>query len=175
MKKTVKRIWNSVTTVLILLLVILAALLWGPRLLNMQVLVVQSGSMEPAYHVGSLVYVKPVEASRLQVGDTITFRMADGIRGTHRIVEVLQQDGQLSFRTKGDSNPQPDPTPVAREDVVGKVVFTVPRLGYLVTYIQQPPGMYVAISVAAMLFLLTVLPDLLFPEDKSKKNGSVSS
>ena len=53
-----KRIWNVVSTVLVAAVVLLAVLLVGARLLGLQVYTVLSGSMEPTYHVGSLIYVK---------------------------------------------------------------------------------------------------------------------
>ena len=169
MRNTIKRVWNVVTTVLVGLMVILAALLWGFRLLGFEVLVVQSGSMEPNYHVGSLVYVKPVDASELEIGDVITFELGGGVRGTHRMIEVLDDNGNLSFRTKGDNNDDADFNPIFPEAIVGEVKFTIPHLGFLITYIQQPPGTYVAISVVAVLLLLTILPDLIFPEESKKK------
>jgi signal peptidase len=169
MRNTIKRVWNVVTTVLVGLMVILAALLWGFRLLGFEVLVVQSGSMEPNYHVGSLVYVKPVDASELEIGDVITFELGGGVRGTHRIIEVLDDNGNLSFRTKGDNNDDADFNPIFPEAIVGEVKFAIPHLGFLITYIQQPPGTYVAISVVAVLLLLTILPDLIFPEESKKK------
>lgn len=169
MQHKIKNILSAVTTVIVSLMVILAALLWGFRLLGYEVLVVQSGSMEPNYHVGSLVYAKPVDASELETGDVITFELGGGVRGTHRIIEVLDDNGSLSFRTKGDNNDDADFNPVLPEAIVGEVKFTIPYLGFLITYIQQPPGTYVTISVVAALLLLTILPDLIFPEENKKK------
>ena len=167
MQNKVKKIWNTVTTCLISLVVILAILLWGFRLFGFEVLVVQSGSMEPAYHVGSLVYVKPVDTQKLETGDVITFELGGGVRGTHRIIEVLEEDGERSFRTKGDNNDHPDANPIRPEAIVGKVRFTIPLLGFLVAFIQQPAGRFFAISVAAFLLLLTILPEIIFPEEKN--------
>lgn len=169
MQNRIKTIWNTITTILVSLMVILSALLWGFRLLGYEVLVVQSGSMEPNYHVGSLVYVKPVDAVELEVGDVITFELGGGVRGTHRIIEVLNDEGSLAFRTKGDANEVDDLNPVSPEALVGQVKFTIPYLGFLITYIQQPPGIYVTISIVAVLLLLTILPDLIFPAEKRKE------
>ena len=52
-----KKIWNVVSTVLVAAVVLLAVLLVGVRLFGLQVYTVLSGSMEPAYPVGSLIYV----------------------------------------------------------------------------------------------------------------------
>lgn len=170
MQKNVKRVWNNITTVLVSLMIVLVFLLRGFRLLGYEVLVIQSGSMEPAYHVGSLVYVKPVEPETLEVGDVITFELGGGVRGTHRIIEVLDENSVLSFRTKGDANTMEDKIPVTADSLVGEVKFTIPQLGFFMTYIQKPPGTYVAISVVAVVLLLTILPDLIFPEEKEIRN-----
>lgn len=168
MRNKIKRVWNTITTVFVSLMVLLAALLWGFKLLGMDVFVVQSGSMEPAYHVGSLVYVKPVDATELETGDVITFELGGGVRGTHRIIEVLDEDDTLAFRTKGDNNDDADYNPVFPEDIIGQVKFTIPYLGFLITYIQQPPGTYITISIVAVILLLTILPDIIFPEENKK-------
>lgn len=64
MSKSVKKIWNGFTTILVILVVILALLLVGARLIGLQVFTVLSGSMEPTYHTGSLIYVtSPVSVS----------------------------------------------------------------------------------------------------------------
>lgn len=170
MQKKVKQVWNVITTILVSLAALLAVLLWGFKIIGMDVFVVQSGSMEPAYRVGSLVYVRSVDAATLQTGDVITFRMGNGVRGTHRIIEVLDENGSLTFRTKGDANAYADNKPVSPAEIIGKVRFTIPYLGFLVAYIQQPPGTYITISVVAVLVLLMILPDFLFPAEKKKKN-----
>lgn len=167
MKRNIKRIWNGITTVLVALMILLAAAIWGVRLVGMDVFVVQSGSMEPAYPVGALVYVKETEPARLEVGDVITYNLTGSTRATHRIVELHREDGVLCFKTKGDANEQADSGYVAASDIVGKVLFSIPSLGYLVAYIQSPPGLYVAFSVVAVILILIILPDLIF-DDKKK-------
>lgn len=88
MKKLVK-IWNVVTTALVLLVVLMAVLLVGVRLWGMQPLYVMSGSMEPAFHVGSLIFVQETDASKIEVGDPITYTInEDGDYSTHRVVDI---------------------------------------------------------------------------------------
>ena len=169
MQNSVKRIWNAITTILVGVMLILVFLIWGFRLLDYEVLVVQSGSMEPAYHVGSLVYVKEVKLESLEVGDVITFELGGGVLGTHRITEVLEENGVLSYRTKGDANAMEDKTLVTADSLVGEVKFTIPWLGFFITYVQRPPGIYLAISGVALVLLLTILPDLVFQEEKKTK------
>lgn len=166
-----RKIINVVTSVLVGLIVILAILLVGVRLTGLQVFTVLSGSMEPSYKTGSLIYVKDVNPSELKVDDVITFKLTENTTATHRIVEIVpdeENNQKLSFRTKGDANNAPDATLVSGEDVIGKPICTIPYLGYVATTIQTPPGSYVAIFISAVLFLLVFVGDI-FTKDKKAK------
>jgi len=170
-----KKIINVVTTVIVAAAVLLAVLLVGVRVVGLQPFVVLSGSMEPVYHVGSLIYVKDVDYKELQVGDPITFMISEKTVVTHRITEVLvdeEDPDTLRFFTKGDANELPDGSSVHYKNVIGKPVFSIPYLGYVSNYIQNPPGMYVAIAAGALLILLVFLPDVFADEDKEKKKKS---
>ena len=71
------------------LIVLLAVALVGVRALGLTPYAVLSGSMEPTYHVGSLIYVEKVDPSEVQVGDAITFVVNDDLLvATHRVVDV---------------------------------------------------------------------------------------
>ena len=89
MNKTIKKIWNWISGLLVAVVVLLAVALVGVRLIGLQPFVVLSGSMEPEYHVGSLIYVKSVDYKELQVGDDITYLIDEDTVVTHRIIEVL--------------------------------------------------------------------------------------
>lgn len=170
--RSVKRIWNGVTTILVAAVVILALLLVGVRLVGMQVFTVLSGSMEPTYHVGALIYVKKVDPMELEAGDVITFMLDEDTVATHRVVEVVPDEEDPSvirFRTKGDANDNVDGGLVHYMNVLGTPVFTIPMLGYLASYIQNPPGTYVAISAGAVLLILVFLPDLFTQEEKPRR------
>ena len=172
MSKTVKRIWNWFTTVLVAVVVILALLLVGARLIGLQVFTVLSGSMEPTYHVGSLIYVKDIDPFELESGDVITFMLDEDTVATHRIVEVVPDETDstvVRFKTKGDANEAEDGSLVHYKNVIGSPVFTIPQLGYVANYIQNPPGTYIAISAGAILLLLVFLPDLFGSDDEKDK------
>lgn len=171
MSHSIKKIWNIFTTVLVAVVVILAILLVGVRVAGFDVYTVLSGSMEPTYHVGSVIYVKDVDPFELESGDVITFMLDEDTLATHRIVEVVpdeEDESVVRFRTKGDANAAEDGSLVHCNNVVGSPVFSIPKLGYLVNYIQNPPGMYIAIAAGACLLLLVFLPDLLFPDEDEK-------
>ena len=172
----IKKIGNVVSTVLVVAVVLLAIALAGVRLFGLQVYTVLSGSMEPAYHVGALLYDKKVDPAQLRPGDVITFMLDEETIVTHRIVEVVPDEEDPSvirFRTKGDANAAEDGSLVHYKNVLGTPVFTIPKLGYFANFVQQPPGLYVAIAFGAVLVLLAFLPDLL-GDDKKKKGKRVS-
>ena len=159
-----KKTWNSVTTIILVIVVILALLLAGARLVGLQVYTVLSGSMEPTYHVGSVIYVKEVDPSTLEVGDAISFLISEKTVATHRIIEVLPDESDpnvIRFRTKGDNNDIEDTNPVHSNNVLGKVVGTIPLLGYVSNFVQNPPGTYIALAAMAILILAVFVPDII--------------
>lgn len=175
MCKKLKRLCNIFGSVLVVLSVALALALVGARLFGLQVYTVLSGSMEPTYHTGSLIYVKPVDASELSEGDVITFMLSETTIATHRIVEIVpdeEEPSAPSFRTKGDANETEDGGLVHYRNVIGTPVFSIPKLGYFANYIQNPPGTYVAIALGALVLLLLFIPDIVnaFAGEGSKED-----
>ena len=170
-KRSVKKTWNIISTVLVALVVLLALLLVGARIFGLQVFTVLSGSMEPTSHTGSLIYVKKVDPYAIEPGQVITFMLDENTVATHRVVGVVPDEEDSSvirFRTKGDANENEDGGLVHYKNVIGTPVFTIPYLGYVASYIQHPPGMYVAIAAGAVLLMLTFLPDVFAPEEKTE-------
>ena len=175
MSNTIKKIWNAVTTVLVALVVLVAIALGGVRLIGLTPYTVLSGSMEPTYHVGSLIYVKKVDYTQLQPGDVITFMISEDTLATHRIVEVVPDETDpwvLRYRTQGDSNEAADGGLVHYKNIVGTPIFTIPKMGYFASWVQNPPGTYIAITVGVVLLILLFLPDLLRMADESDKKAA---
>lgn len=168
MPKKVKKIWDTVTTVLVILVVVFAIFLMGSRLVGLQVFRVISPSMEPAYSVGDLLYVKDVDPDSVKVGDPITFVLnEDLVVATHRVVAIDSENRQ--FTTKGDANETEDAAPVHFNNLIGVPVFAIPLLGYMSAYIQSPPGMYVAIALGVVLLAAVFLPDIMVKKDKKEE------
>lgn len=166
-----KKLWRVCTTALVALAVALAALLALVRLFGLTPYCVLSGSMEPAYPTGALLYVRTCAASDVQVGDAITFVLNEDLElATHRVVAI--DAGRRQFTTQGDANETPDAAPVAFENLVGKPAFAIPWLGYVSQWISHPPGMYLAAALGAVLVLLLFLPDLLRAADRADRKVS---
>lgn len=167
MSKSIKKVWNIVTSVLVAAFVILALLLVGARVFGLQVYAVLSGSMEPTYHTGSLIYVQKTAPEKIRAGDPITFVLDESlVVATHRVVAVDEEN--RCFYTKGDANEAEDGSPVYFENLIGKPVLTIPYLGYVSNFIQKPPGIYIAIGVGGIVLLLAFLPDLLSGRKKEE-------
>ena len=138
---------------------------------NYKVLVVKSGSMEPVIKTGSVVVVKP--ARDYKIGDIITFGPYSKTKAptTHRIYEMKVEGGELIFITKGDANNAPDTREIKKADIVGKVLFSVPFLGYAVDFAKKPLGFALIIIVPAALIIYDEIRKI-FGEIKKKKQNA---
>ena len=155
-----KKITNIISTTLVTLLVVCSIFLMGSRLLGYQIFNVISGSMEPAYSVGDLIYVKEVDVDSIQVGDPITFVLNEElVVATHRVVEIDYENKH--FYTKGYANVTVDASPVHFNNVIGVPQFSLPLLGYVSDFIQNPPGTYITLIVGAILIAIVYVPDFI--------------
>ena len=166
---TFKKIWNIVSTVLVVLIVLCAVFLMGSRLMGYECYNVISPSMEPEYMVGDLIYVKDVDPTTIKEGDVITFIVnEDLVVGTHRVVRVDLENKR--FYTKGDANDIEDQAPVHINNVIGVPQFSIPKLGYVSDFVQNPPGMYITIAIGAVLILAVFLPDMIGKKKKEEED-----
>lgn len=172
MNSNVKKALRIISSVLGCIVVVLAILLVGVRIFGVEILTILSPSMEPRYPTGSIIYLVDTDPAKLEVGDVITFRITETMTATHRIIELVpdKEDPQvIRFRTKGDNNDTADGALVEFDDVVGKPILCIPFLGYLATYIQSPPGSYVALGLGVVMFLFVMIVDSV-TDDKKTKN-----
>lgn len=167
-----KKFWDGLTTIAVLLTLACAILLMGCRLLGFQVFHVISGSMEPTYSVGDLLYVKPTSPEAVEIGDPITFVLnKELVVATHRVIEIDAEHQQ--FITKGDANEHADAEPVHFNNLIGVPKFHIPLLGYVSNFVQHPPGIYVTIGFCILLLAAVFLPDLLFKEELEEKQENL--
>lgn len=106
-------------------------LLWfNMGVLGVQPTMITGPSMEPELKAGDLVIVKEVPAEAIAVGDVIRYRY-DNVYVLHRVIEIHDEDGAITFVTKGDNNNAIDPDPVRAEQLEGRAVLTIPKVGLL--------------------------------------------
>lgn len=111
--------------------------IYFPKLVGYKTYSVQTGSMEPVIHEGSMVYVRECnDFSEYGVGDIVTFSDIGETKSfTHRIVAI--DETNQTFTTKGDANDATDIEPTEAMFAVGKVEFSVPYLGYVADFIKN--------------------------------------
>ena len=145
--KILSYLFGAMAVIITILLIVSAFPIAG----NYKVLIVQSGSMEPVINTGGIVVVKPV--SQYSVGDVITFGPVSKTKAptTHRIVDIRFQNGNPVYVTKGDANEDTDTQEVLARHVIGKVLFDIPFLGYVLAAAKTPIGFVVLIVIPAGL------------------------
>jgi len=136
---------------------LVGALLTGilPALLGDESFVVANRNMQPMLQVGDLAIVGPVGADRLAAGDVVTYRTPPDLDTavTRRIIslDTDSASGRLSLQTRGDSDPASEQVTVARNAVLGRLIFNIPRLGLLAGFANNPAGKILLIGIPALL------------------------
>lgn len=97
--------------------------------------VIVSGSMKPNIDIGDVIIVKRVDIDSISVGDVIQFQK-NQLDIAHRVIEIGDENGKF-LRTKGDNNNICDNDPVMPDEIRGKVLFKVPKIGKIKFYISN--------------------------------------
>jgi signal peptidase len=123
--------------------------------------VVESGSMEPTYPVGSALVVASVRPGAVEVGDALVFADAErnGALVTHRVIDIEDRRGELAFQTKGDANATADATWVEAPAVRGVVERSVPGLGRFLHLLQWPTSALVLVGLPLALLVADAVLD----------------
>ena len=101
---------------------------------------------------GDIIITRP--NNKYMVNDVITFKNEENRTVTHRIIESFQKDNLTNFNTKGDANRSEDSDSISINQVIGKVVLVIPKLGFLVAFSKSPPGLILLVLFPAALFIL---------------------
>ena len=137
-KKKRKAESGSVTGWIVTTVAAVGIIWFAVGLFPLQPALVGSGSMEPKMYAGDVVIIAKTPADTVETGDVIQFRVPEGITIMHRVIEIQEnEDGSIVFITKGDNNEQPDSEPVIPENVVGKAVMTIPKVGWASIVVKQ--------------------------------------
>ena len=167
--KTFLKVFNTVVIILTLYVACISAVFVIPRFFGIMPYIVLSGSMEPGLPTGSVAYINQHDTD-VNVGDIITYRLsgyadletgsgmmanaAEGTLVTHRLVRITPRGHYI---TKGDNNDVEDMKEVLPDQVVGKFVFHIPRIGY----VMQKVGSRTVLVILACLVILNVVTSIL--------------
>lgn len=162
-----RRVFSAIWRVMLILLAAVLAITAGalaydkfvkkskiPSVFGYSVLIIASPSMTGAIEAGDAIIIK--NSDSYAVGDVITYFPADeSFSVTHRIVRT---EGD-KFYTKGDANPSEDPDPVLIEQIAGKVVVKLNKVGYFIEWLKSPVGIIFAATFIVLLILIIVIED----------------
>lgn len=160
-RKITKKIFKRVILIILIILFVVNLILSfeeNTHILGFYMFNIVSESMEPTFFKDDLVVVKKIEVSNLQKGDIITFRQEDRII-SHRIVKIIIEKGEKKFITKGDNNEVQDKDSIEINNIYGKVVFSIPKIGKLIHYIQNSRGFINIFIFVIIVFVLVSLKD----------------
>ena len=145
------KIWKFFCGFLVIIIFIIAIFLIADD--NYKILVVQSGSMRPSIKTGSLVIVR--QSDNYKIGDIITFYGFENLKEstTHRIYNIEVAGNNIFYITKGDDNNRQDKNKVVKDNIIGKVIFNIPYIGYLINFIKTPIG-FGLIIIAGLIIII---------------------
>lgn len=148
--KITKIFLNIVTTVIILFGIVFIGLFC----FGIQPYVVESGSMQPTIETGSLCFInKRANYEDMQVGDVIAFKINANTFVTHRINAITDE----GFETKGDANIAIDNVITTKDNFIGKNIYSIPKVGFIVKMIQTTKGKIILGTVIVVLLLAAIL------------------
>ena len=127
--------------------------------------VVATGSMEPEYNIGDVIIIREKPEEEIKIGDIINYTSENGIDTiTHRVVDIIEKDGQNYYKTKGDNNNSEDSELVKYSQVKGKLVFKISKLGTVITKMFTGTGITILFAVIILSYI----------RDKNKEEKIIS-
>ena len=178
-------LWCVSSAILLFIFIVLGSLLVqkyikkspAPMFAGCAFLIVETGSMSPTINKGDMVVVKKTNDYKLT--DIVTYIPKDGVKETitHRIIRY-SEDREDYFIVKGDFNDHEDKDPISVDQIVGEVVLTIPKIGYVFEWFTRGGGIIylvaiIVIAVAGVYFWNAMKPEseTAEGEDESKTEG----
>jgi signal peptidase I len=152
---SMKKLYEIILVTVLVLLIALSVTIYSAPRFGWTVGNILSGSMSPTLESGTMVIAQKEDPGRLKIDDIIIYKpVAAGENDIcHRITGIASRD-PLSFITKGDNYPAPDPLPVPAANVVGKVVFEAPLLGNYIQFQKSAIGLTVCLIIPAIILVV---------------------
>ena len=120
-------------------------------------LIVLTDSMYPDIQSGDLIICQTIDAEDVEVGDVISFydpASSGSAVVTHQVIEILNEDGSLSFRTNGINNNTEDRLPVPAAKVIAEYTgLRIPGAGSLAIFMQSTAGLLVCVILPIIVFV----------------------
>lgn len=125
-----------------------------PDLLGYKSFIIISGSMEPYLKVGDMIIVKEIDSDEIKKGDVISFWEGESLV-THRVEEILEENGEKHFKTKGDNNNKEDEKLVTNSNIEGICKFRIPKVGKLIMHSQNIWGFIIIFGIIYIIYIVS--------------------
>lgn len=177
----IKRVFKWITNIIlgILILIVVLSMISSfqgrnnpnhiPSVLGYKLMSVLTGSMRPALEPGDMIIAKEIDSKQIQVNDVITYWIGNNLV-THRVVEIVNKDQELFFKTKGDANNVEDQALVPSNRIVGKLSFNIPKGGYIASFIRSSKGFVLFFILPIMCILVGEFKKILSSMSQQDKN-----
>ncbi|MFC1925978.1 signal peptidase I, partial [Chloroflexota bacterium] len=167
------------TVVIILAVLLVLTFIVVSQLLGWQIQPVYGGGMSPTFEVGTALVIESAEPEAIAVDDIMAYHSPlDGRMTTHRVIEVMEREEGLCFRTRGDNNEDDDPYIVHAEDVTGMVKHQIPWLGYFSYFVRTPLGVGLMMGLPGLIVTtgeINTLLGTLGPRQRIRKGARWST
>lgn len=140
-----------------------------PSVFGWKPFIVLSGSMEDTIMPGDLILTKEIDALELKEGDVISFRTNKYTVITHRITNIVDEEGERKYYTKGDNNNSADRDPVCNDQIEGIYRYRIPKLGAIALNLQKPFGIVICIAFPLIIVLIAQFADYKRKEREAKE------
>ena len=130
-----------------------------PSVFGWKPFIVLSSSMEDTIMPGDLILTKEIDALELKEGDVISFRTNKYTVITHRIINIVDEEGERKYYTKGDNNDLADSDPVSDDQIEGIYRYRIPELGKIALNLQKPIGIVICIALPLIIVLIAQFAD----------------
>lgn len=144
-----------------------------PSVFGWKPFIVLSGSMENNIMPGDLILTKEIDALELKEGDVISFRTNKYTVITHRIINIVDEEGERKYYTKGDNNDAADSDPVCNDQIEGIYRYRIPKLGEIALNLQKPVVIVICIALPLIIVLIAQFADTKRQEREAKEKMEI--
>lgn len=113
--------------------------------------VIVSGSMEPTIKKGDAIFVKEVPEEEIKTNDIVSFSQGE-TNVTHRIIEIIEEDGIRRYKTKGDNNNTEDKEKITYEQIEGKYLFKINQFGIITQVLKSKITLILLITIIILIY-----------------------
>ncbi|MDR1913838.1 MAG: signal peptidase I [Clostridiales bacterium] len=133
--------------------------------------IMDSDSMQPGIHSGSFILTRVTPPNHIAVNDIITYRISNKIT-TQRVIEIIQEEGSISYITKADKTDEPNAVPVTPEQIIGVHTLSIGGVGSVMLFLRKPLHFAFALILIIALFLIPDIRKILKKKTKPLKQPS---